>query len=146
MLDESALWQSMGSLTADLSSVLHVPRHLASMLLRMQNWNREKVESAYFEDPDRCLESMGLQHMAEDGKEGFSRASPTPNGSPEASTTSSGERLSHVSQASTSVTSHSSGEESHSHASSSFNCPVCYDDFPLSQTLALGCGHRSVAQ
>jgi hypothetical protein len=26
--------------------------------------------------------------------------------------------------------------------SSSFTCPVCYDDFPFESTLALGCGHR----
>jgi hypothetical protein len=129
------------------------------------SWNKEKFVTAYFEDPDRLLQKNGLQYMAEDGKDAskcaFSRdegdiarqttmALPTASQmdrsktAPPSASSANDNQLSYNSSFSSSSLASASTSSSHS-ASATVNCPVCYDDYPLDATVALGCGHRWVS-
>lgn len=167
ILDENDLRLAMQSLTRDVATVLHVPDHLASMLLRTHNWNKEKFVTSYFEDPERLLVKNGLQFMEHDGVQGGCLVTETKDERDISQTSASQSRLpsaseldrsktappnaSHSYEPSTSVSASSSSTSaaasaaaSSSVATPSFNCSVCYDDYALSATVALGCGdaHR----
>lgn len=126
--DDSDLRSSMSALVRDVAGVLHVPSHLASMLLRSHNWNKEKFMTRYFEDTERLLREHGLQHMEEDGETGACKDDCAP------------------SAAATTLAADNSATAAASNAGETVNCSVCYDDYAIEETTALGCGHRSVAE
>ena len=143
----------MDLLTKDVSTVLHLPYHLASMLLRMNNWNKEKFVTQYFEDTDRLLNKLGLQFMAEDGEADLTRFdSMSDEAQSSTSSSASSSHAPHSTHIAPSISSPpasslasppSSSSSPHSEGDETATCPVCYDDFPIKETMALGCGHRS---
>lgn len=87
--------------------------------------------SGYFEDPDRLLSKLGLHFMAEDGEKKYATNQDTSIETNQPANTqadTSGSASSHTRTAPT--------------EKEAITCPVCYDDFPLDQTAALGCGDR----
>jgi len=157
---ENDLRRSMLGLTREVASLLDVPMHLASMLLRTHSWDKEKFVSEYFEDPDRLLTKVGLQYMAEDGRERrlqgpakdelqvrrpslplstvITRAHTEPQ-----QATAAAAAASDMSQStSENVVQAVSSSSTNLTSTSTFNCSICYDDFALQDTLALGCAHR----
>ncbi len=115
------------------------------------SWNKEKFEAPYFDDCDAFLTKLGLQFMAQDGELGAAKNPAVPvrdpadmsksvRGSPPVSTTVKSSISSASSSASAAAA--SSVGAAASPSSASYTCPVCYDDFPLAETLSLGCGHR----
>ena len=125
----------------------------------------------YFEDSDRVLTKNGLQYMSDDGKEGASkyafsrdeadmsrqqtialpiatqmdRSKTAPPSATVAGTPSTSMDQSYDSSTSNSSLAASSSSSALAASSSTIaTCPVCYDDYPIDATVALGCGHRSV--
>lgn len=60
-LDLDSLSEKAEKLTEDLAETLNVSQSTASILLRHNNWNQEKVQAAYFEDADRLLSKCGVK-------------------------------------------------------------------------------------
>ena len=118
------------------------------------SWNKEKFESPYFEDPDGLLTKCGLQFMAEDGADGkpsrvrderdISTTSLPSATSLDRSKTAPSQSYDSSPSLSASASASAGASSVAAPSSAVFNCPVCYDDYPLDATVALGCGHRSV--
>ena len=125
------------------------------MSLLPNSWNKEKFESPYFEDPEGLLTKCGLQFMAEDGADGkpsrvrderdISTTSLPSATSLDRSKTAPSQSYDSSPSLSASASASAGASSVAAPSSAVFNCPVCYDDFPLDATVALGCGHRSVA-
>lgn len=120
-----------------------------------RSWNKEKFESPYFEDPDGLLTKCGLQFMAEDGADAkpsrvrderdISTTSLPSATSLDRSKTAPSQSYDSSPSLSASASASAGASSVAAPSSAVFNCPVCYDDYPLDATVALGCGHRSVA-
>ena len=77
-LDESQLRAHMDALVADVASVIDQPQDKAALLLRTQQWNKERLIAKYFEQPQSLLAQVGLAHFDEadgDGEAAMSDSS-----------------------------------------------------------------------
>ena len=64
-LDESQLRAHMQQLVADVASVIDQPADKAALLLRSQQWNKERLIARYFEQPQQLLARVGMQRYDE---------------------------------------------------------------------------------
>ena len=108
----------------------------AGILLRHYNWNSERLQEQFWNDPSLAMSSAGLSPPSSPNI----RPQPLPLGSPRRPPRSLRPIISPVKRTK------SYNSTSASTSSTSFECPVCCCDFSAadvpSQTLALGCGHR----
>ena len=72
-LDSTQLRAHMDALIADVAAVIDQPKAKAALLLRTQQWNKERLIARYFEQPQQLLVRVGMQHY--DEADGESEAS-----------------------------------------------------------------------
>ena len=64
-LDEAQLRAHMDQLVADVASVIDQPKDKAALLLRTQQWNKERLIARYFEQPQQLLGRVGMDRYDE---------------------------------------------------------------------------------
>lgn len=62
-MNQTDLMKAVEALVADLADELNTSKLMAAMLLRGNNWNKERIQSRFFEDSDALLTSTGLQFL-----------------------------------------------------------------------------------